>query len=77
MDITYRARVAGGGWQAWIQSGEVAGAAGESRQMEAIQIKLVDSPEIVSVQDRLHVTAGTIGQSRRMEGARIVIARRP
>ena len=44
-DVYYRVNVPGYGWLAWTKNGESAGTEGYSKQMEAIQIKIVTKGE--------------------------------
>lgn len=83
--VQYRAHVAKEGWQKWHSSGEIAGTAGESRAVEAVEIKLTGGFEkLFDVVYRVHAkdigwtewtkngkTAGTTGQSRRIEAIEI------
>ena len=41
MSVEYRAHVQGIGWQPWVRDGAIAGTVGQSRRIEAIQIRLV------------------------------------
>ena len=41
MSVEYRAHVQGIGWQPWVRDGATAGTVGQSRRIEAIQIRLV------------------------------------
>jgi uncharacterized protein YjdB len=74
--LQYRAHLADKGWTDWVDNGEVAGSTGESRRMEAIRIKLEESPDY-SIRYRAYVNrrgwtpwaengevAGTTGQAR-------------
>lgn len=97
MHVLYRVHVAGIGWMngnwrddngvTWFYDGELAGTTGQSRRMEAIQIKLLGGQAAnYTVWYRAHVagigwlnwvkngaTAGTTGQSRRMEAMQVEI----
>jgi uncharacterized protein YjdB len=83
--VSYRAHVAELGWLQWVNDGEIAGTTGESRRLEALQIKLVNCGEW-TVRYVAHVagwgwlglakegeTAGTTGQSKRMEAIKIQV----
>ncbi|WP_392545130.1 CotH kinase family protein [Oryzobacter telluris] len=43
-DISYRAYVAGVGWQPWVVNGAVAGTTGQARRVEAVQVRLLERP---------------------------------
>ncbi len=86
---TYRAHVEGSGWLRWVLDGDGAGTAWDSKQMEAVQIKLENMPG-VSICYKAHVankgwlgevcdgaTAGTTGQGRRMEAVEIRLRNAP
>ena len=83
--IKYRTHVAGKGWLSWVLGGEISGTTGEARRIEAIQIKLLNSPDW-NVKYQVHVagkgwlswasngkTAGTTGESRQIEAVRIML----
>jgi serine protease len=87
---TYRAHVASLGWQSWVFDGATAGTTGQSRQMEALEAKLVNAPAGMQIKYRAHVaalgwlpwvfdgaTAGTTGQSRRAEAFQIELVNAP
>jgi subtilisin family serine protease len=87
--VQYQAHVANLGWLAPVSDGQVAGTTGQSRQMEAAIIQLVNLPG-VSVGYQAHVAnygwlgevydgqvAGTTGQSRRMEAITIRLINAP
>jgi len=42
--IQYRGHVQGVAWQNWVSNSQVAGTEGQSRRMEALQVKLVNMP---------------------------------
>ena len=83
--VQYRAHVQRDGWQGWCSSGEVAGTEGESRRLEALEIKLAgEYAEKYDVVYRVYCegagwtgwvkngqTAGTTGQSKRVEAVEI------
>jgi uncharacterized protein YjdB len=69
----------------WVSGGEISGTTGESRRIEAIQIKLLNSPDW-NVKYQVHVAdkgwlpwaangeiAGTTGESRQIEAIRITL----
>jgi uncharacterized protein YjdB len=73
------------GWQDWKDSEEMAGTEGQSKRLEAIQIKLENTQDY-SIEYRVHVqdigwqdwvkdgkTSGTEGQSKRLEAIQIRI----
>jgi hypothetical protein len=80
--IEYRTHLAELGWQDYVRDGEAAGTTGESRQMEAIAIRLNNISG--NLRYRVYVAgrgwtdwsnngsvAGTTGQGRAIEGIRI------
>ncbi|MCP4710015.1 MAG: Ig domain-containing protein, partial [Planctomycetes bacterium] len=83
-NLTYRVHAADIGWMDWVENGEIAGTTGESRQIEAVEIRL-DSNTIYSpISYRAHTAdigwmgwvengeiAGTTGESRRLEALEI------
>ena len=82
--VTYRTHVQTYGWQSWVSDGSLAGTTGESKRVEALQIKLKNAPYSGSIKYSAHVqgigwmdpvtdgaTAGTTGQSRRVEAITI------
>jgi serine protease len=86
--VDYRAHVAGMGWLAWVQDGATAGTTGQSRRMEASQMKLVNST--MQICYSAHVAgigwmspvcdgavSGTTGQSRQMEATRVWLNNAP
>ncbi|MBQ6510590.1 hypothetical protein IJI94_01320, partial [Candidatus Saccharibacteria bacterium] len=84
-NLYYRVHVQGIGWMDWAKNGETAGTTGQSRRVEAIEIKLSDDlANKYNLYYRVHVqgigwmdwakngeTAGTTGQSRRVEAIEI------
>ncbi len=81
--ISYISHCSDIGWQAWKSNGNIAGTTGQSRQMEAIRIKLSGSVQ-GGIQYRAHCSdigwqgwksngniAGTTGQGRQMEAIQI------
>lgn len=88
--ISYRAHVKGRGWLTWVQDGATAGTTGESRRMEAAQMRVVNGPSGMGVCYQAHVrgkgwldpvcngsTAGTTGQHRRMEAIKVWLTNFP
>ena len=83
--VQYRTHVQDHGWEdVWKTNGEMSGTSGESRRLEAIEIKLVDSPYEGSIEYSTHIqdigwqsfkkdgnTSGTEGQSKRLEAIQI------
>lgn len=89
VSVEYQAHVANIGWQAPVYDGQVAGTTGQSLQMEAAIIRLLNAPD-VSIGYQAHVAeygwlpevydgqvAGTTGQSRRMEAIAIRLLNAP
>lgn len=84
-ELSYRAHVAQIGWQNWTADNTVAGTVGQSLQMEAFEMKLVNPEVSGSVQYQTHIqdigwesgwksdgqTSGTTGQGKRIEAIRI------
>ncbi len=81
--IAYRTHVQSYGWQDWKADGASSGTTGESKRLEAIEIRL-DSPYAGGVEYRTHVQsygwmdwrgdgapAGTTGESKRLEAIEI------
>ena len=83
--VQYRTHVQDHGWEdVWKTNGEMSGTSGESRRLEAIEIKLVGSPYEGSIEYSTHIqdigwqsfkkdgnTSGTEGQSKRLEAIKI------
>lgn len=82
--VQYRAHVQTYGWRGWVSDGETAGTTGQSKRVEALQIRISNEQMSGSVQYRAHVqtygwqrwvsdgeTAGTTGQSKRVEAVSI------
>lgn len=90
-EVEYKAHVAGIGWLGWVPEGEVAGTTGESRQMEAVIINLIEgASDGVGIRYQAHVSnlgwlgwvnsneiAGTIGQKRAMQAIQIELMNAP
>ena len=84
--IQYKAHVQDIGWQDWKKNEELIGTTGQSKRIEAVQIKLLNVPEGAHVKYRVHIQdvgwqdwkkdggiAGTTGQSKRIEAIQIKI----
>ncbi|MBN1409384.1 MAG: Ig domain-containing protein [Spirochaetales bacterium] len=85
--IQYRSHVKGKGWLGWVDDGSTSGTTGESRRMEALQVRFPHgSLDTWHVNYQAHVqgigwmswvkdgqTAGTTGEGRRMEAVKIKI----
>ena len=82
--VSYRTHVQDYGWQDWKKDGETAGTSGESKRLEAIELKLPSNELSGSIEYRTHVqtygwqdwkkdgeTAGTSGESKRLEAIQI------
>ena len=83
--LTYQTHLENIGWQGYVQEGEIAGAPGQSKQIEAIKIKLSNSESYKgNIEYQSHVErigwqewcqndqiSGTTGESRQMEAIRI------
>lgn len=83
-EVVYCAHVAAKGWLAEVCDGATAGTTGESRQMEAVRIRLVNAPADAEISYSAHVQndgwlpyvkngeiAGTTGKAKRMEAIKI------
>jgi serine protease len=86
--VDYRAHVAGMGWLAWVEDGATAGTTGQSRRMEASQMKLLNST--MQICYSAHVAgigwmnpvcngavSGTTVQSRQMEATKVWLNNAP
>jgi hypothetical protein len=82
--VTYRTHIQKIGWQGWKQNGKASGTSGQSKRLEAIQLKVQNSPYKGDIQYRTHIqnigwqswkkngqTSGTSGQSKRLEAIQI------
>ena len=83
--INYQAHVESIGWQSYVNNGETAGTTGQSKQMEALKIKIVNNTGITGgIEYQTHVesigwqnyvsndeTAGTTGQGKQIVAIRI------
>ena len=85
-NVLYQTHVQTTGWQDWKQNGEVGGTSGQSKRLEAINIKL-SGKYTGSIQYQTHVqtygwqdwvadgkTSGTSGESKRLEAIRIKLS---
>lgn len=83
MTITYQAHTAFIGWMNWVGNGQIAGTTGQSRQMEALNLKTIGDNSN-GIQYRTYVrglgwmnwaassqVAGTVGESRPIEAIEI------
>ena len=85
--IQYKTHVQTYGWQDWVTGGKISGTSGQSKRLEAIQIKLTGKmDEKYDVYYRVHAqtygwldwakngeSAGTEGLSKRLESIQIVL----
>ena len=83
--INYQAHVESIGWQSYVNNGETAGTTGQSKQMEALKIKIVNNTGITGgIEYQTHVEsigwqnyvsdgeiAGTTGQGKQIVAIRI------
>lgn len=82
--VTYRTHVQDIGWQGWKSNAQVSGTSGKKKRLEAIQLKLPNSPYSGDIQYRTHVqdigwqgwkkngqVSGTSGQKKRLEAIQI------
>ena len=82
--VIYHTHVQTYGWQNWVGAGAMSGTSGESKRLEAIEIKLSGAPYAGGIQYRTHVQtygwqgwaadggmAGTSGESKRLEAIEI------
>jgi len=80
--VTYQSHVQDIGWQGWVNNGEISGTSGQSKRLEAMNIKLVNVSG--GIEYRTHVQdigwmdwvadgalSGTSGQSKRLEAIQI------
>lgn len=85
-NVLYQTHVQTSGWQDWKQNGDVGGTSGQSKRLEAINIKL-SGKYSGSIQYQTHVqtygwqgwvadgkTSGTSGESKRLEAIRIKLS---
>ncbi len=82
--VCYRTHVQSLGWQEWVYDGALSGTNGQSKRLEAINIKLPDALYSGGIRYRTHVQSygwqsweydgalsGTSGESKRLEAIRI------
>ena len=82
--VSYKSHVQNIGWQSNVKDGKVSGTTGEKKQIEALQIKLLQDRYSGSIEYRTHVqnigwqewvkdgaTAGTTGRKLRVEALQI------
>ena len=82
--VKYKTHVQTYGWQSWAFDGETAGTSGESKRLEALQIKLVNPEAEGAIEYRAQVqsygwqdwvsngkSAGTSGKAKRLEAVQI------
>lgn len=88
--VAYCAHVANKGWLPEVCDGQTAGTTGESRQMEAVRIRLTNAPDGAEISYSAHVQndgwlpyvkngeiAGTTGKGKRMEAIKIRLKNLP
>ena len=78
------------GWQGWKHDGQLSGTSGQSKRLEAIQIRLTgNNADLYDVYYRVHAQtygwmgwvkngepAGTAGQAKRLEAIQIIIVQK-
>lgn len=82
--VTYRTHVQDIGWQGWKSNAQVSGTSGKKKRLEAIQLKVQNSPYSGNIEYRTHVqdigwqawkkngqSSGTSGQKKRLEAIQI------
>lgn len=82
--VTYRTHVQDIGWQGWKSNAQVSGTSGKKKRLEAIQLKVKNSPYSGNIEYRTHVqdigwqawkkngqSSGTSGQKKRLEAIQI------
>ena len=82
--VSYRTHIQSIGWQDWKKDGDMSGTTGQSKRLEAINIKLSDIPYSGGISYRVHVQkygwqqlvhdgdmAGTSGEGKRLEAIQI------
>ncbi|MBO0469918.1 Ig domain-containing protein [Enterococcus sp. DIV0242_7C1] len=82
--VTYRTHVQDIGWQGWKSNAQVSGTSGQKKRLEAIQLKVQNSPYSGDIEYRTHVqdigwqtwkkngqSSGTSGQKKRLEAIQI------
>lgn len=81
--VTYQTHVEDYGWQDWVSEGQVSGAEGESKRLEAIKLR-ISNANGVNIKYRTHIqdygwqnwvsegqVSGTEGESKRLEAIQI------
>ena len=85
ISVLYSTHIQEIGWQRYIADGNTAGTTGEARRLEAIKIKLANSPYTGSIEYRTHIQSygweknfkkddelsGTSGEAKRLEAIEI------
>ena len=84
MSVSYRTHVQSIGWQGYVSDGKMAGTSGQSKRLEAINIKLTNQKLKGDIEYSTHVQnigwqgfvknnalSGTSGQSKRLEAIKI------
>ncbi|MBR3317807.1 MAG: hypothetical protein IKG21_08360 [Atopobiaceae bacterium] len=82
--VTYRTHVQTHGWMGWVKNGRLSGTSGESKRLEALEVKLASGKVSGSIRYNVHVqtygwqgvkadgeTAGTSGESKRLEAIQV------
>ena len=86
--LTYRAYVQSHGWMSFRAEGQTAGTTGESRRMEALNLRITGGARVrarahvqghgwMSIAEGTDITVGTTGQSRRMEALTLELVNSP
>lgn len=84
MSVSYRTHVQSIGWQSYVSDGKMAGTSGQSKRLEAINIKLTNQKLKGDIEYSTHIQnigwqgfvknnalSGTSGQSKRLEAIKI------
>ncbi|MBR3317872.1 MAG: N-acetylmuramoyl-L-alanine amidase [Atopobiaceae bacterium] len=84
--VTYHTHVQHYGWMDWVKNGALSGTQGESKRLEALEVKLGDETIPGGIQYRTHVQtygwqrfvsngamSGTSGESKRLEAIEIAL----
>ncbi|MGM0218220.1 hypothetical protein [Enterococcus sp. AZ126] len=82
--VSYRTHVQKIGWQGWKSNGQAAGTSGQAKRLEAIELKVQNSPYSGEIQYSTHIqkigwqgfkkngqVSGTSGQAKRLEAIKI------
>lgn len=82
--VAYRTHVQKIGWQGWKSNGQAAGTSGQAKRLEAIEMKVQNSPYSGEIQYSTHIqkigwqgfkkngqVSGTSGQAKRLEAIKI------